>query len=71
MAVTIGNDHAAELTAALSKPETKDPVAVFGMIAGWLLRHQARKLGYQVYPDGFMRVSDMVSSWTLQCDGRN
>lgn len=33
----------------------------FGMTAGWLLRHTAKSLGYEVTPDGFVRVSDVVS----------
>jgi len=32
----------------------------FGISAGWLLRHTARDLGYEVTPDGFVRVSDVV-----------
>lgn len=32
----------------------------FGMASGWLLRHSAKGLGYEVTPDGFVRVSDVV-----------
>jgi hypothetical protein len=36
------------------------------MASGWFLRHAAKGLGYEVTPDGFVRVSDVVSlsfSW--------
>ncbi|KIM44833.1 hypothetical protein M413DRAFT_25250 [Hebeloma cylindrosporum] len=33
----------------------------FGMSAGWLLRHTAKGLGFEVTPDGFVRVSDVLS----------
>jgi len=37
------------------------PKTYFGMTTGWVLRHAARSLGYEVTPDGFVRVSDVVS----------
>jgi len=37
------------------------PKTHFGITAGWVLRHAARSLGYEVTPDGFVRVSDVVS----------
>lgn len=42
-------------------PRTRTHKTYFGMTAGWLLRHTAKGLGYEVTPDGFVRVSDVVS----------
>lgn len=36
------------------------PYARFAIVAGLFLRHTARSVGFQVLPDGFVRVSDMV-----------
>ncbi|KAF9482628.1 hypothetical protein BDN70DRAFT_892403 [Pholiota conissans] len=35
--------------------ESRDAKALFGVLAGWLLRHEARNMGYGVAPDGFLR----------------
>lgn len=57
---TIEKEHAAGLTDLISKEQTKNPASIFLVIAGWLLRHQARNFGYGVAPDGFVRLSDFV-----------
>lgn len=41
----------------------RSPATQFGIIAGVFLRHTARSLGYLVLPDGYIRVSDMVTSF--------
>jgi len=38
----------------------KSPATQFGMVAGTILRHQARDLGVRVLPDGFVRVSEIL-----------
>ena len=43
----------------------KSPATQFGFMAGTFLRHQARDLGFQVLPDGYVRVSEMVISFFL------
>ena len=42
----------------------KSPATQFGMIAGSFLRHKARDLGFRVNPDGFIRVSEIVISFS-------
>ena len=39
------------------------PATHFGFLVGKFLRHEARSLGFRVLPDGFVRVSEMVSSF--------
>ncbi len=61
-AETISRDHAAGLSRILENGHgaNYNPVALFGILAGWILRHEARNLGYRIAPDGFMRLSDFV-----------
>ena len=61
-AETISRDHAAGLSRILENGRGADynPVALFGILAGWILRHEARNLGYRIAPDGFTRLSDLV-----------
>ncbi|KAF8801334.1 hypothetical protein BYT27DRAFT_6798995 [Phlegmacium glaucopus] len=39
----------------------RSPATQFGIIAGVFLRHTARSLGFLVLPDGYIRVSDMLT----------
>ncbi|KJA25721.1 hypothetical protein HYPSUDRAFT_375642 [Hypholoma sublateritium FD-334 SS-4] len=61
-AETISRDHAAGLSRILESGHGPghDPVALFGILAGWILRHEARNLGYGIAPDGFVRLSDLM-----------
>ncbi|KAF8972682.1 KptA family-domain-containing protein [Flammula alnicola] len=57
---TISREHADGLIQVLEEDKAKSPQAVFGILAGWVLRHSARSLGYHIAPDGFVRVSDIL-----------
>ena len=41
--------------------EPYSPATQFGILAGVFLRHKAQSLGFRVLPDGYVRVSEMVS----------
>jgi hypothetical protein len=40
--------------------------ATFYYLLCWTLRHAARDLGFQIVPDGFVRILDLVSLIKLQ-----
>lgn len=63
---TFPTDTAAGLSDLLKNNPVNDAKALFGILAGWLLRHEARNMGYGVAPDGFVRVSDVVCFFLLQ-----
>lgn len=63
---TFGRPRSSEVTSTSPFPprriiNPKSPATQFGIIAGVFLRHTARSLGYLVLPDGYIRVSDMVT----------
>ncbi|KAF8199113.1 hypothetical protein BJ912DRAFT_950949 [Pholiota molesta] len=53
-------DTAVGLSDLLKNKPAHDAKALFGILAGWLLRHEARNMGYAVAPDCFVRVSDVL-----------
>lgn len=69
-AETISRDHAAGLSRILENGHGPDhnPVALFGILAGWILRHEARNLNYGIAPDGFVRLSDLVRAGFVRCN---
>jgi RNA:NAD 2'-phosphotransferase (TPT1/KptA family) len=35
----------------------------FYAILAWILRHAARDLGFEIVPDGFVRITDLVRAF--------
>lgn len=42
-----------------------DSKSTFYAVLAWVLRHAARDLGFEIVPDGFVRISDLVGSFFL------
>ena len=47
------------------------PKTTFYTILGWVLRHAARELGFEIVPDGFVRISDLVRLFYFFLTRRN
>jgi len=63
---TFGQQHQSSEDASMSSQvrEIINPGSLatqFGIVAGLFLRHEAQSLGFRVLPDGYVRVSDMLS----------